>query len=85
MKIDDISPEEFHKRMEERLKKCKYSKEELEKIFGVQMLTYQAIFINELLELKREGKRIICPIRTTRGDFIKMIDRIYEESNKEGE
>ena len=83
--INDMSPEEFHKWMRERLKKCKYSKEELEKMFGVQMLTYQVIFINELLRIKREGKDIIYPIRTTNGEIIKIIDRICKREIKKGE
>lgn len=85
MKIDDISPEEFHKRMEERLKKCKYSKEELEKIFGIQISTYQVIFINELLRIKREDNSTTYPIRTTRGEIIKIIDKIYKREIKKGE
>ena len=49
------------------------------------MLTYQVIFINELLRIKSEDKSTTYPIRTTRGEIIKIIDRIYKREIKKGE
>lgn len=61
------------------------TKEELEKLFGVPLLDYQVKVINRLLELKRAGKDIICPVRTTRSSVIQVIDRIVKNKSTEVE
>lgn len=55
------------------------TKEELEKLTGVRVLDYQMDVINALLELRREGKEIYLPIRTTKSSVKNAVKELANE------
>ena len=56
-----------------------WTKEDLEKLSGMKILDWQWKVLNKMLELHREGKCFVMPIRTTRSSVIKLMEKIYEK------
>lgn len=56
----------------------KSKQEFMEKFLGRKLLTYEIEFLNKVEELKKEGKKVICPIRVPKQTTIKAIEQGLE-------